>query len=182
MEIQKSSLGLAELVGDILDLSRLDLGVIEMNPVEFDLGTWLAEESVKLQPLAEGKHLGFECSPPVRPVRMWCDQIKLGRVITNLIGNAVKYTQQGDVKVCADVSDGWVRIAVRDTGIGIAPEYQGRIFDEYFQLKNPERDRNKGTGLGLSISRRLLDAMGGTLTVESARGRGARSRCRSRRG
>jgi signal transduction histidine kinase len=98
----------------------------------------------------------------------------LGRVLTNLVGNAVKYTDGGQVHVRADrLGDGSVRLAVEDTGIGIAQEHLDHIFDEFFQLRNPERDRNKGNGLGLSISKRLLEAMGGRIAVDSAPGQGS---------
>jgi signal transduction histidine kinase len=157
-----------------LDLTRLDLGQVELKPVEFDLGAWLLEECSKLHPLAEQKKLKFECKPPEQSLRLRCDQIKLGRVLTNLMGNAVKYTQKGEVLIRAEhMNGGSAQITVRDTGIGIAPEHLSKIFDEYFQLKNPERDRNKGTGLGLSISKRLLDAMGAHLSVESEQGVGS---------
>jgi signal transduction histidine kinase len=173
-ELQKCSMGLVGLIGDVLDLTRLDLGQVELRPVEFELGAWLKEECAKLQPLAEEKQLGFECVPPAQPVRLSCDQSKLGRIVANLIGNAVKYTQKGQVQVSAEQTKGGpARIVVRDTGIGIATEFQEKIFDEYFQLKHPDRDRNKGTGLGLSISKRFLDVMGGQLTVQSALGEGS---------
>jgi signal transduction histidine kinase len=173
-ELQTSSLGLVNLVGDVLDLTRLDSGAVELNPVKFDLGQWLLEECAKLQPLVEEKQLQFECRPPPSVLCVRCDRIKLGRVLTNLVGNAIKFTERGQVHVTAQrADDGSVRISVQDTGIGIAQEHQGHIFDEFFQIRNPDRDRNQGTGLGLSISKRLLDVMGGRLSVESAPGRGS---------
>jgi CheY-like chemotaxis protein/anti-sigma regulatory factor (Ser/Thr protein kinase) len=100
--------------------------------------------------------------------------VKLGRVIANLLGNAIKFTSRGEVRLNASRSgDGGVRIVVSDTGVGISPEHRARIFDEFYQLRNPERDRNKGTGLGLAISKRLMDAMGGMVDVDSTPGKGS---------
>jgi signal transduction histidine kinase len=94
--------------------------------------------------------------------------------VGNLLGNAIKFTREGSVRLNAGCADnGRCRIRVSDTGIGIAPEHQRYIFDEFFQLSNPERDRNKGTGLGLAICKRLVDAMGGTLEVQSEPGKGS---------
>src|SRR5207244_4015082 len=96
------------------------------------------------------------------------DRIKLGRVLANLVSNSIKFTREGYIRVTSRrTSDGALEISVTDTGVGIAPEYQSLIFDEFYQLRNPERDRNKGTGLGLAICRRLSDAMGGVISVES---------------
>ncbi|MGA3065833.1 MAG: PAS domain-containing sensor histidine kinase [Tepidisphaeraceae bacterium] len=173
-ELQNCSLGLVSMVGDALDLARLDLGKVVLKPQKFDLGQWFCDECAKLRPLADAKKLSFQCLPPQRAVRVFCDQIKLGRVLANLVSNAVKYTESGQVHVCAErLGDGSVRLAVQDTGIGIADEDMSQIFDEFFQLKNPERDRTKGTGLGLSISKRLVEAMGGRITIESLLGRGS---------
>jgi len=102
------------------------------------------------------------------------DRIKLSRVVGNLLGNAIKFTERGTVRLEGGRDgDGWGVVRVADTGIGIAPEHLRNIFDEFFQLRNPERDRNKGTGLGLTICKRLVDAMGGTLGVESSPGAGS---------
>ena len=111
---------------------------------------------------------------PIDPIHLRTDRIKLARILGNLIGNAIKFTETGQVHVSAEVPDGQgVRILVTDTGIGIPPEFQRHIFDEFFQMRNPERDRNKGTGLGLTICKRLVDAMGGSLDVTSTPGEGS---------
>ena len=100
--------------------------------------------------------------------------MKLGRVLGNLLGNAIKFTDRGQVRVEArrlEDATGSVQIRVTDTGIGIAAEHQEKIFDEFYQLSDPQRSR--GSGLGLAISKRLVEAMGGTLTVDSEPGRGS---------
>jgi signal transduction histidine kinase len=173
-EMQSSALSLVNLLGDVLDVARFDSGRIEIQESEFSLGDLLAEEYRRMQPLAKEKGLVMDFDPPPEPLRVRADRIKLSRVVGNLLGNAIKFTEAGGVRLDADcVENGQCRIRVSDTGIGIAPEHQRYIFDEFFQLSNPERDRNKGTGLGLAICKRLVDAMGGRLEVESEPGRGS---------
>src|SRR5205814_4318969 len=94
------------------------------------------------------------------------DRIRLGRIIGNLLGNAIKFTDRGHVRVeTRRRGDGGAYVIVADTGIGISAEHQGRIFDEFFQLSDPQR--SKGSGLGLSICKRLSEAMGGEIRVDS---------------
>src|SRR3981081_2872282 len=102
--------------------------------------------------------------------------MKLGRVLANLLGNAIKFTDSGSVSLRAswlpdsDERGGELWLSVKDTGSGIALEYVPQIFDEFFQIRNPARDRSKGTGLGLAICKRLVDAIGGTLAAQSVPG------------
>ena len=174
-ELHGSAMSLVNLLGDVLDVARFDSGKIDIQESEFSLGDLLAEEFRRMQPLAREKGLTMDCSPPAEPVHLRADRIKLSRVVGNLLGNAIKFTDAGgSVRLEGSRTDqGWAQIRVADSGVGIAPEYQRNIFDEFFQLRNPERDRNKGTGLGLTICKRLVDAMGGTITVESAPGSGS---------
>ena len=122
----------------------------------------------------------IQCSPR-KPFNCAPDRTKLGRVIVNLLGNAIKFTEAGRVVVRALVlptanndahNSRELRITISDTGIGIPPQFVSRIFDEFFQIKNPARDRNKGAGLGLAICKRLVDAMGGKLSAQSELGIG----------
>jgi two-component system sensor histidine kinase/response regulator len=171
-ELQRSSLSLVHLVSDVLDLSRLDAGGIQIHETEFEASQWIGDECRQLQPLAEQKKLQFDFSAPPS-MRLRADRIKMSRVLNNLVGNAIKFTESGQVHVTAErLADGRLRITVADTGIGIEPENLPRIFDEFFQLKNPGRER-KGSGLGLSISKRLVEVMGGQLEVSSEPGKGS---------
>jgi len=172
-ELQRSSLSLVSLVSDVLDLNRLDAGGVELHESEFEMSQWLNEECRQLTPLAEQKNLNFKCQA-AQPIKLRGDRIKMSRVLVNLVGNAIKFTDFGEVDVLGErLSDGRPRITVRDTGIGIEPEHLSRIFDEFFQLKNRTRDRSRGSGLGLSISKRLVEVMGGQLDVSSAPGQGS---------
>jgi signal transduction histidine kinase/ActR/RegA family two-component response regulator len=175
-KLQANTLSLVELVSDILDVARFDSGKVELQESDFSLGDLIAMEVRQLLPLAADKGLALVVEPLERPIWLHTDRIKLGRVLGNIMGNAIKFTDHGEVRVSAQVTaepDRRLLIRVTDTGPGIAPEHQSRIFDEFAQLRNPERDRGKGTGLGLAISKRLMDVIGGTIDVESQVGRGS---------
>ncbi len=173
-ELHGSSISLVNLLSDVLDIARFDSGKVELQESDFSLASLLEEEHRHLFPLAREKGIEFTFQPPQQMLWLRADRIKLARVLGNLIGNAIKFTSAGEVRLDAEhVAEGGVRIRVTDTGIGIAEEHLRHVFDEFFQLRNPERDRNKGTGLGLTICKRLVDAMGGTLSVKSAVDRGS---------
>lgn len=173
-DIQTSTANLAELINDLLDLTLFDAGALEYQATEFLLDEWLEATlaSLRTQARAKGLRMTWNVDRPRRTIR--ADRVKLGRVLVNLAGNAVKFTEQGFVEVRAGKSaDGEFEVSVRDSGPGIPADQQERIFDEFAQLRNPERDRTRGTGLGLAISRRLIHSAGGRLVVESEPGRGS---------
>jgi two-component system CheB/CheR fusion protein len=173
-ELHSSAISLINLLSDVLDVARFDSGKIELQEAEFQLAGLLEQEHRQLMPLAREKNLDLQWSAPAEPIQLRIDRIKLARILGNLIGNAIKFTEVGHIRVNAHPPDETgLRITVSDTGIGIPPEFQEHIFDEFFQMRNPERDRNKGTGLGLTICKRLIDAMGGSLQVTSAPGKGS---------
>jgi len=173
-EMQNSASSLVNLVSDVLDLTRFDSGRIELNETEFDLIDAVTTEVRQMQPVAQDKGLRIDLEAPSSPIQVRTDRIKLARVISNLLGNAIKFTSKGKVSVrVAMAADRRALVHVSDTGVGIEPENLDRIFDEFFQLRNPERDAAKGTGLGLTICKRLVDAMGGEMLVESTLGAGS---------
>ncbi|HVR73207.1 MAG TPA: ATP-binding protein, partial [Planctomycetota bacterium] len=176
-KLQANTESMMELVSDLLDVARFDSGKIEMLDTEFSLGGLMEDECRQLLPLAQDKGLRLLVEPMEHPILLRADRVKLGRVIGNLIGNAIKFTEAGEIKVGAGiVQEPERRIVLRivDTGIGIPAEHLPHIFDEFGQFRNPERDRRKGTGLGLAISKRIIDVMGGVIEVESSVGRGTK--------
>ncbi len=173
-DIRAVAANLIELINDLLDLTRFDSGVVDFHPSEFALDPWLANTVAPLELSARTKGLDFQWSvdQPGRFLRT--DRVKLGRLLVNLVGNAIKFTERGEVSITARVDrEGWFNLEVRDTGPGIPAHQIDRIFDEFSQLRNPERDRTKGTGLGLAICRRLIEVVGGRLTVQSELGKGS---------
>jgi signal transduction histidine kinase len=171
--LRRNTLSLADLVSALVDISSLDAGRISVRNSEFSLNELLLEECERLLPLAQTKGLRLATEPPDPAVWLLTDRIKLIRVLTNLIGNAIKFTETGGIKVTATLTaEHSLLIRVSDTGVGMVPENLARIFDEYGQLGNPERDASKGWGLGLPICKRLVGVMGGKIAVESEPNRG----------
>ncbi len=172
-QLQTSAVSLVNLVSDVLDVTRFDTGHVDLQETDFSLPELVKQQITHLRPLAVNKNLEcvWKCDGDV-VIR--ADKLKLTRILSNLIGNAIKYTEQGEVSVgCAPADQNLVKIEVRDTGVGIPADHLDQIFDEFFQLRNPSRDRNQGTGLGLAICRRLVQAMNGQLSVTSTVGQGS---------
>ncbi|HEX8523985.1 MAG TPA: ATP-binding protein [Tepidisphaeraceae bacterium] len=173
-DLQSSARLLVELVSDVLDLARFDSAALDLQPQSFQLWPVIHAEVKQLLPLAQEQNLHLQAQLSGEAIWLRTDRMKLARVLGNLIGNAIKFTATGGVKVHGAVlSDGSVEIKVIDTGIGIPAEHLNDIFDEFVQLRNPARDRSKGTGLGLAICKRLVTTLGCTLSVESTPGEGA---------
>jgi signal transduction histidine kinase len=173
-QLQANALSLADLVSEILDISRFDSDRLELQETTFSLNDLFAEECRLLHPLAQDKNLWLKVEPSAPPIELRTDRIKLTRVLGNLVANAIKFTESGGVKLSSTlVSARGVQIHVSDTGVGIAPEHLTKIFDEFAQVGNAARDHHDGWGLGLAICRRLTEALGGQITVESELNRGS---------
>ena len=174
--IRKATEQLTELVEDLLDLAKVEAGKIVIRPAEFEVGNLFSSLRGMLRPLLannESVTLVFEDPHGVPP--LYTDEGKISQILRNLISNALKFTERGEIRVGASraADDRVVVFSVADTGIGIAPEDQERIFQEFGQLDHPIQTRVRGTGLGLPLSRKLAHLLGGTLTVRSTLGAGS---------
>lgn len=158
----------------MLDVSRLDAGVITAAPQAVQLDALFLPLNHTFSARAEQKQLQLR----VRASGLWVhsDPQLLHRMLSNLMDNALKYTASGGVTVMARARDDSVWVEVRDTGIGIAPEQSGRIFEEFYQIDNPGRDRSRGLGIGLSIVQRLSRLLGHPVQMHSRPGRGTHFR------
>ena len=172
--IRASAEELVEFVDDLLDLSRTEAGKASLRIERFDLAEFFGSLRGMLRPLLPPDsplELAFD-DPPA--IDMETDRAKLSQILRNLVSNALKFTEKGEVRVSAErLQDGRVAIHVTDTGIGIAAGNHERIFEEFGQVESPVQARVKGTGLGLPLSKRLAEFLGGSLTVESEPGRGS---------
>lgn len=185
--VKQSADGLLELVDDILDLSRIEAGGLQLDSTPFDLGRTVEQVVKTLGVRAYEKGLELVCDLGEVPTQLVGDSLRLRQVLVNLVGNAIKFTAQGAVVVSAavELAEGEnivIQFAVADTGIGIAPEDQERIFAPFTQADASTVRHYGGTGLGLAISRRLVDLMGGRIWVESAPGKGSTFRFTARLG
>lgn len=176
--IQSSGTSLLGIIQDILDFSKIEAGKIELETAHFNLRA-LADELVSVQQTrADGKNLDLvSCVAPDFPTHWLGDELRLRQIITNLLGNALKFTESGEICVTLkhrQVDDtALVYIGIRDTGVGIAPEAQQKVFEPFSQEDGSVTRRYGGTGLGLSISRQLVDLMDGELRLESELGVGS---------
>ena len=172
--ILKGADALTELVDDLLDLAKIEAGKIEIRPVAFDVADLFSALRGMLRPLlvATTVDLVFEDVEP--GLTMYTDEAKLSQILRNFVSNALKFTEEGEVRVSAcRTGDGLVAFAVKDTGVGIAPEHQQQIFEEFTQVENRLQRRVKGTGLGLPLCRKLAGLLGGRVEVSSSLGEGS---------
>ena len=177
--VKSSSEALAALIEDVLDFSKIEAGRLELEFAPFALRPLTEEVIELLAPRAHAK--GLEIAAFVADTaagRFIGDRARLRQILLNLVGNAVKFTEAGGVAVEVEgTPNGALTFRIRDTGIGIAPEVQARIFEEFEQAEGGTGRRFGGTGLGLAITKRLVAAMGGVILLDSAPGRGATFTC-----
>ncbi|MGH7774095.1 MAG: sensor histidine kinase [Candidatus Binatia bacterium] len=164
---------LARLINDLLDLSIIEAGRIEFKPTSLPLAALVREAAETLRPMAEEKLISLDIDSS--DVTAWADRDKVSQVLTNLVSNAVKFTpSHGKVNVAIQKNgDQWVQVSVTDTGSGIPPEEADRIFDEFYQIPQPGKQKSKGTGLGLAISKSLVEMHGGKIWVKSEMDKGS---------
>ncbi len=170
-QMEESNNATDGLFNALLDISRLEAGVVDVNPVAFPIGPLI--ERVSRDHVAEAQNKGLSLTTVASRLVVMSDPVLVERILRNLVENAVRYTRRGAILVGCRRSGDNVRLCVIDTGPGIAAGEQGKIFAEYYQLGNPERDRTRGLGLGLAIVRRLSDLLGCPLRLSSAVGRGS---------
>lgn len=169
--IDQALSALQSQMNTLLDMSKLDAGMVKLDWQNFALAPVLHQLCSAYAPIAEqrGLALQMQCA---ESVRVNSDIEQLGRVLRNLLDNAIKYTQRGQVQLAAFEEAGQIKVRIADTGCGIAPSLHKQVFEEFFQVDNPERDRSRGLGLGLSIVRRLATLLYLELELESTPGVG----------
>jgi signal transduction histidine kinase len=173
--VKKNSERLLGLINDLLDVSRMEAGRLDLHRTNLDIARLILEVAGSLRPLIETKRqqLSLDLGEALPPV--WADQDRVAQILTNLISNAHKYTSaEGSITVAAQGDDGFVRVDVSDTGIGISPEDQRQLFTKFFRAHDRAlKPGGGGTGLGLVITRLLVELHGGRITVSSVPGQGS---------
>ncbi len=177
--VESSALSLLNLINDILDFSKIEAGRIELEAMDFDLNAMVEDFSLSLAVRAQEKNIEFLCDVDSEiPNHLNGDSGRLRQVLTNLAGNAIKFTQEGEVVLgvqLVEEKEDTVRLrySVRDTGIGIPKDAKDNLFDKFTQVDASITRRFGGTGLGLAISKQLIELMGGEIHVESEVGKGS---------
>ena len=166
---------LARLINDLLDLSRIEAGKIDLRPTSLSLVTLITEVAESLRPVAADKLINLEILCHDTSVTAWADRDKITQILMNLIGNALKFTPlHGKITLAIERNDSeWVQVSVTDTGPGIPLEEINKIFDKFYQIPQVSEWKATGTGLGLAISKALVEMHGGRIWVEGEEGRGS---------
>ena len=164
---------MAALIGNLLDLSRLEVGRLNLAYDVFDLHEILEQVRQDVAPQAAAKALALHTEVPQQLPTLYGDAARVRQILLNIVGNAVKFTHQGGVRISVSCVLGTVAIAVADSGVGIMPEALPQIFDEFRQGDSKRSLPGGGAGLGLAISRQLAELMGGTISVQSEPGVGS---------
>jgi signal transduction histidine kinase len=171
--VQRNGKHLLGLINDVLDLSKIEAGQLTLSLADYSVSEMVQSVIVAVEPLATEKKLALksEMSPDLPPARG--DERRIAQVLLNLVGNAIKFTDVGEVAVKASATNGSLTIAVRDTGPGIPEADQAKIFEEFQQADTSVTKKKGGTGLGLSIAKRIIEMHGGQISVASKPGEGA---------
>jgi signal transduction histidine kinase len=172
--VKRNADRLLGLINDLLDLSRMEAGKLDLKRTNLDLGRLIPEVADSLRPLIEDKRQRLKLELGEALPAVWADQNRVTQILTNLIANAHKYTlADGSITVAARRDHGFVRVDVSDTGIGLSPEDQAQLFTKFFRAHDRSPEAGGGTGLGLVITRLLVELHGGQITVSSAPGQGS---------
>lgn len=173
--IRKGAESLYELVNDLLDLAKIEAGKIEIHPVEFQIENLFSALRGMLRPLLVNESVNLVFEEPEEIPPLFTDEGKVSQILRNFLSNSIKFTERGEVRVSARMSqvEDSVILDVSDTGIGIDAADQSRIFEEFTQIQSPQQRRVKGTGLGLPLCRKLAELLGGSVSVHSQLGMGS---------
>ncbi|MCS7011811.1 MAG: ATP-binding protein, partial [Anaerolineales bacterium] len=171
--IRDSAQHLLALINDVLDISKIEAGQLEVRRDPFDLRLAIENVLRMVTPMAQKKGLALGVAISSGVGTIVSDQRRVEQILINLMTNAVKFTERGEVRLECETSPGWVTLRVRDTGIGIRPEDMSKLFRPFQQLETGLARHHEGTGLGLAICHRLATLLGGSITAESEWGKGS---------
>jgi two-component system phosphate regulon sensor histidine kinase PhoR len=172
--INSEATRLARFVDDLLSVSSMELGSLALNKQVTDLRRMLNEVIAKIKPQVEEKKLTFEVALPEKMPEPELDKDKIAAVLVNLLGNAVKYTpDNGRVTFRVNITDQQIAVEIEDTGVGIAEDELGKVFEKFFRSQDPRVQEQTGTGLGLALAQEVVRLHGGRITVESEINKGS---------
>ena len=173
--IRSSARELTEMVGDLLDLAKVEAGRITISPEWFEMVDLFSALRGMFKPIVASTNISLVFDEPQGDIKLFTDDKKLGQILRNFISNALKFTLEGEVRVTAALlPEDRVEFAVIDTGVGIAPEHLPTLFNDFEQIDIRLQKRLRGTGLGLALARKFAELLGGKVSVESELGKGSR--------
>ena len=172
--VKKSSEHLLELINDVLDLSKIEVGELKLSYEEFSLFSLIDDIVNSIVPLIQKKGLQFDFFLDKNLNIIFCDKRRLRQIILNILSNAIKFTHQGKISLKCEKEDDLIKITIEDSGIGIKKDDQNLLFKPFSQINQGLNRNYEGTGLGLSICKNLINMMGGEIKVESVFGKGSR--------
>jgi signal transduction histidine kinase len=171
--VQSAATELSEMVNDLLDLAKVEAGRVTISPAWFEMVDLFTALRGMFKPILNSPRVWLIFDEPIDVPRIFTDHKKLSQILRNFISNALKFTTEGEVRVTAARDGEKVIFSVKDSGIGIADEFHGAIFQDFIQVDSPIQKRLRGTGLGLSLSKKLAELLGGTVSVISTVGVGS---------
>ena len=172
--VSNSARELSDMVDDLLDLAKIEAGRISISPAWFDMFDLFSALRGMFRPIVDASAVDLIFEEPVGLPHLYTDDKKLAQILRNFIANSLKFTTHGEVRVSARLENSdHVRFAVSDTGIGIAPDLHGALFEDFSQVDSPLQKRLRGTGLGLSLCKRFALLLGGEVGVQSTPGVGS---------
>lgn len=172
--IQGSAVELTGMVNDLLDLAKIEAGRLTIAPEWFTMVDLFAALRGMFKPLVVSTEINLIFEEPIDLPQVFTDDNKLSQILRNFISNALKFTTHGEVRITAErLDEEWIKFSVADTGIGIAPEFQDSIFNDFTQVNSPLQKKWRGTGLGLSLSKRLTELLHGKIGMSSTPGAGS---------
>jgi signal transduction histidine kinase len=171
--VQGAATELTEMVNDLLDLAKVEAGRVTISAAWFEMVDLFTALRGMFKPILTTDKVSLIFDEPVDVPRIFTDHKKLSQILRNFISNALKFTQQGEVRITAERDGDQIVFSVKDSGIGIAPEFHAAIFQDFIQLDSPIQKRLRGTGLGLSLSKKLAELLGGSVSVASELGTGS---------
>lgn len=171
--VQENGKHLLALINDVLDLAKIEAGQLSLTLEDYNLPELVRGVVTATEPLAAAKGLKFTATIEDGMPMAHSDARRVSQVLLNLVGNAIKFTDRGEVEIKAAAANGQFVLTVRDTGPGIADADQERIFGEFQQIDNTNTRKQGGTGLGLAISKRMVEIQGGMISVDSVLGQGS---------
>ena len=171
--VDKSGRHLLGLINDVLDLSKIEAGQLTLSLGDYSMQEVVQAVMTAVEALAADKHLALKTAVAADLPRGRGDERRITQLLLNLVGNAIKFTDAGEVRVAVTAADGTFLVSVADTGLGISAADQERIFEEFQQVDSSATRSKGGTGLGLAIAKRIVELHGGRIRVESSPGQGS---------